>query len=399
MNSTPPSPPGRRLLALLALMTLLGVFPVDVVLPSLQAVSEEFSVSLVSASYSVSLFAIGVAISQCAIGPLSDRMGRKRLLQAGLYLSIIGAVGCTLSGDYISFTVFRILQAVGCGCFVLSQAIIQDRYSDHRRNTLRIILTTASGLFISIAPLAGSVLQNFFGWQGSFYVFSGFAFLAIVLCAKELTENRSKPPLPGAMKSYSILIRDPRFLAYSILSAFAFACHFSFIVVSPLLLMNRLGLSEYGFSMVFLGYGCAYLAGGIIASAINGRIPTRTQIRVGLGLIGLAGGVLVVWLTWTALSITALLVPMIVCTAGTTIVRPAATCAALDRHPERAGAAAALGNTLLFAIGGAASGLIAMMQASLPMSLGLGFIGVSLCGALVLERLSCAAAEPTATRP
>ncbi|MBJ9977994.1 MFS transporter [Pseudomonas sp. S75] len=390
------SSPGRRLLVLLALMTLLGVFPVDVVLPSLQALSQEFSVSLASASYSVSLFAIGVAVSQCAIGPLSDRIGRKRLLQAGLYAAIIGALGCALSDNYASFTAFRLLQALGCGCFALSQAIIQDRYTGSRRNTLRIILITASGLFISTAPLAGSVLQNLLGWQGSFYVFSAFACLAIVLCARELENTRPTAPVPGAMKSYGLLVRDLRFLAYSLFSAFAFACHFSFIVVSPLLLMDHLGLSKYGFSMVFLGYGCAYLGGGILASAISRRAPAHSQIRIGLGLIGVAGGLLVVWLTVTTLSIMALLVPMVICTAGTTILRPAATCAAMGRHPDRAGAAAALSNTLVFAIGGLASGLIALMETRLPMSLGFGFIGVSLCGAWVLKAVSQPASEAVA---
>ncbi|MFJ4066087.1 hypothetical protein ACIPW4_12400 [Pseudomonas sp. NPDC089996] len=48
-------------------------------------------------------------------------MGRKRLLIAGLVVSIAGAAGCIFATSYEGFMAFRLLQAVGCGCFVLSQ--------------------------------------------------------------------------------------------------------------------------------------------------------------------------------------------------------------------------------------------------------------------------------------
>ncbi|MGE8110516.1 MULTISPECIES: Bcr/CflA family efflux MFS transporter [Pseudomonas] len=380
MNRRYASRSTRCYVLLLLLISLLGVFPLDVILPSVPLLARDFDVDAHYIAYSISLFAIGVAISQSIIGPLSDRMGRKRLLIAGLIVSVAGAVGCILATSYKSFMVFREIQAVGCGCFVLSQALVQDKFSGHERNAMRILMTSASGLFISLSPLAGSVLQQYFGWAGSFQVFVLLAVVVLLLSLKLLQEQPTATRTAGVLSSYPVLLKDRAFLVSSLCSCLAFACHFSFVVVSPLLLIEQLGLTEFGFSMVFLGYGLAYMIGGFIASWLNGRVGMQAQVGWGFALIGLAGVTLCLVVIVHELGVFSLLFPLVLCTIGTTIVRPAATTHALGRHPERAGAAASLNNTMLFAFGGCASMLVASISGSLPMSLALGFVACSLTG-------------------
>ncbi|MNO08227.1 Inner membrane transport protein YdhC [compost metagenome] len=62
------------------------------------------------------------------VGPLSDLWGRRQLLLIGIAISVIGAAGCVMTPDYGWFLVFRVVQAIGCGSFVLSQALIQDLF-------------------------------------------------------------------------------------------------------------------------------------------------------------------------------------------------------------------------------------------------------------------------------
>lgn len=375
-----------RTILLLLLMSLLGVFPLDVILPSFPALARTFDADISNIALSISLFAVAVALSQPLVGPLSDRIGRKRLLMAGLVLAIAGASGCLLATGYPMFIASRVLQALGCGCFVLSQALVQDIFTGAQRNRMRILMASASGVFISLSPLAGSVLQERFGWTASFIVFIGLALGVLWLC-RTLSDDISKPPASGGIvQSYRILARDRGFLAYSGLAAMAFACHFSFIVTSPLLLMQLLGLSEYEFSLVFMGYGAAYITGGLVASAIDTKVSPTTQVAIGLSLIGCAGLLLWAWLLASDLSVAAMLLPMIICTAGTTITRPAATTCALERHPERAGTAAALNNTLLFATGGLASSLVTLADTGLPFNLAFAFLATSLCGAVMLKQ-------------
>lgn len=374
---------------LLILISLLGVFPLDVILPSVPQMAEYYAVDTKRIAYSVSLFALGVALSQAVIGPLSDCVGRKRLLIAGLLVGIAGAIGCMRTTHYETFMVFRLLQAMGCGCFVLSQALVQDSYSGQQRNAMRILLTSASGVFIALSPLAGSVLQQYWGWQGSFQAFVMLAVLVLLLCLMLLGEDRASRYRGGFLPGYCQILKDRKFLVYSIFSCLAFACHFSFVVVSPLLLMGPLGLTEFAFSMVFLLYGLAYMVGGVVANSLNRSMSTQAQIGCGFALIGTAGIALHLAISSGALVLIDLVLPLTLCTIGTTIVRPAATTYALSRHPDRAGAAASVSNTLLFACGGGVSLLVASSgEVSLAMHLAVSFIASCLSGWLLLACVS-----------
>ena len=372
---------------LLILLCLLGVFPLDVILPSFPALSEAFQVEPKQIAYSVSLFAFGVAVAQIFIGPLSDRTGRKRLLIVGLGVSIAGAIGCLISTDYEIFLAFRLLQAAGCGSLVLGQALVQDLYSGKQRNTMRILLTSASGLFISISPVAGAAIQQSIGWTGSFTVFIGIAISVIVLAWVLLNETPVLCAGNSGVQSYIVMLRDAFYVTYSLQATLAFVCHFSFIVVAPLVLMEQLGLTPYQFSVVFIAYGLAYVVGGAIATFLNNRISAQAQICAGFLLIGSAGAALLIWQWVAGLTVIGLMIPMILCTAGTTLVRPAAATQALARYPQQAGAAASLNTTVLFAGGGFAGTVIASAEQLLPLSLGILFLSSALGGFLLLTRL------------
>lgn len=380
----------RLATGLLVLMSLLSVFPVDVILPSFPMLAETFAVASKDIAYSMSAFAVGVAFSQCLIGPLSDRIGRQKLLLAGLAIAMAGAIGCTMTSNYALFMVFRTVQAIGCGCFVLCQALVQDLYPTHRRNAMRILLTTTSGLFISISPLAGTVFQRYWGWQGSFHVFTGICVLAVVFVYAMPSEHPNRPSAPGTLRTYALLLRDAPFVLYSLVAALAFTCHFSFVVVSPLLFIDRLGFSAEAFSWVFVAYGVAYLLGGVLAVQLNRLFSLHTQIALGLALIAAAGMIMLGTLWLGGLSAFALLLPMIICTAGTTVARPAAMSYALERHPGCAGTAAALSSTLLFTVGGVLSGLIAVAEQGLPERLAMALIAVGVCSGLMLKAISVA---------
>lgn len=144
--------------------------------------------------------------------------------------------------------------------------------------------------------------------------------------------------------------------------------------------MEHLGLSAEAFGEVFTGYGLAYVLGGVIAHWLNDRITPKRQIGLGFTLIGCSGVACVIWGLLAELSIGSIMLPMIVCTTGITIIQPAATTQALARHPQRAGTAASLSNTLLFAFGGLTSAMIAMTGNLLSMSLAIAFILTALLG-------------------
>ncbi|MGW8463589.1 MFS transporter [Pseudomonas sp. CLCA07] len=372
----------RATIILLMTMTLLGVFPLDVVLPSFPALSDYFQTSPSGIALSVSVFAIGLALSVVLIGPLSDVWGRQKLLLGGIAIATIGATGCLVASDYRCFLFFRVIQAIGCGSFSLSQALIQDLFAGRERERIRIWMVTGGGVFISISPLLGTWLQSCFGWQGSFYVFIALAVMTWLGAYRLIKEM---PPVhralhKGFFRVYWRLCSDVRFMGYWLISALAFACHFSFIVSSPIIFMERLALSPYEFAWALLLYGVAYVFGGVLASVLHRYLQANTQIIIGLGLIAVSGG-LMMWLTRQfGLSAATVLISMLVCTIGTTIARPIVNSKAMSLHPENAGASTSVGAMLIFMFGGVTSSVINLMPENLTTTLALGFLTLSVAG-------------------
>ncbi|NMZ12527.1 multidrug effflux MFS transporter [Pseudomonas proteolytica] len=368
-------------------MVLLGVFPLDVLLPSFPALAAHFQSKPADIAFSISLFAIAISLSQLLIGPLSDTFGRKSLLIGGMVVSIIGATGCVLSKEYTWFLIFRMIQATGCGCFVLSQALVQDMFEGKERDRLRILMITASGIFISLSPLLGSLLQQFLDWPGSFFLFITLAVGALLKAYFFLDGHPTTPhPNQNIVRAYQRVLSSGSFVGYWLIAAIAFACHFSFIVISPLIFMDQLKLSTHEFSLTLLLYGAAYVTGGIVARILSNWLAPTTQIIFGLALI-FCSGLLMLFLSRVfELSTVTVLVPMIICTTGTTICRPIATSKAMDVFPDSAGTAASAGNTLIFMLGGLISALINISTINLQMTLALTFLLLSTT-ALVLSSL------------
>lgn len=380
----------RGAVSLLLALVLLGVFPLDVLLPSFPALAEHFRSTPADIALSISLFAVGIAFAQLLIGPLSDVIGRKGLLLAGMSVSMLGALGCVMTTDYSLFLMFRVVQALGCGCFVLSQALVQDLFEGQERDRLRILMVTAGGIFISISPLAGTFLQATLGWRGSFWVFIALS-AAVLLKACLFLEN-TRPTTRGTrtnfLTAYRQVLGDFDFVGYWLISAFAFACHFSFIVISPLIFMDRLQLSAYEFSLILLIYGAAYVAGGILASVLSRRITSGQQIVVGLSLILFAGVTMLYLSSSFALAAATVLIPMLICTAGTTIARPAATSRAMSLFPDNAGTSASAGSTIIFICGGLISALISLSPTNLQSTLGYAFVLLSGVALTLNSRIS-----------
>jgi len=363
-------------------MTLLAVFPLDVVLPSFPALSSHFHTTPSEIAESVSIFAIGLAVSLLLIGPLSDRFGRKRLLLAGIALSAIGAAGCLFAEDFAWFLGFRVVQAVGCGTLALSQALIQDLFAGRELERIRIWMTTAGGIFISSSPLMGTWLQLYGGWQASFYVFIALAIVVWLWSARLLGDSRSqhRPSSPGFFSGYWLLFSDIRFVGYWLISALAFACHFSFIVMSPLIFMEHLNLSAYQFAWALLLYGAAYVLGGVVASILHRTMASDRQINTGLALIAVSGAVML-WLGWQfGLSAATVLIPMLICTAGTTICRPIANSKAMSLYPQLAGTSTSAGSLLIFMCGGLISLVVNLASDNLSVALALCFLILSAIG-------------------
>lgn len=380
---------------LITCISLISFFPINILLPSFPALSAHFDTPTADVALSISLFTLVFAVSQLVAGPLSDKWGRKEVLIGCISLSILGAIGCAWAPDYLSFLLFRSVQAMGCGFFVLGHALVEDLFDEQDRARIRLYYMTLSGSFVALSPLIGSWLQITFDWQGSFY---GFALMALgmlihaacILPSKAASPHRAAVSIIGTLKAVG---KNRDFLRYWWIAALVFACYFALISVTPLIFMDTLQLSEYQYALVLMVYGVAYLLGGVVASYLQKRITLSRQINIGLGLLSVAGGLLTLIVGMHAITTVTLLIPMLISALAVTLVRPAAISAAMLLFSSSAGTAASAGNSIMFLTAAVSSAALAQAGDRLLLSIALSFIVLSLWG-LVTNRQTTARALP-----
>lgn len=350
--------------------------------------AERFDTPTAEVALSISLFTLVFSISQLITGPLSDKWGRKEVLLGCITLSILGALGCALATDYLTFLLFRSVQAMGCGFFVLGHALVEDLFEEQDRARVRLYYMTLSGSFVALSPLIGSWLQTTFDWQGSFY---GFAVMALgmlihalcILPSKSASPHRTPVSIIATLKAVA---RNRDFLRYWWIAALVFACYFALISVTPLIFMDALKLSEYQYALVLMVYGVAYLLGGVAASYLQKRISLSRQINIGLGLLLVAGVLLTLIVSLDAITPVTLLIPMLISALAVTLVRPAAISAAMLLFSSSAGTAASAGNSIMFLTAAVSSAALAQTGSNLLITIALSFIVFSLWGWLTNAR-------------
>ena len=375
---------------LITCISLISFFPINILLPSFPALSAQFDTPSADITLSISLFTLVFSISQLVAGPLSDKWGRKEVLLGCIMLSIFGALGCAWAPDYLTFLLFRTVQAMGCGFFVLGHALVEDLFEEQQRARVRLYYMTLSGSFVALSPLIGSWLQTTLDWQGSFY---GFALMAAgmlihalcILPAKSASAHRAPVSIIGTLK---VVAANHDFLRYWWIAALVFACYFALISVTPLIFMDALKLSEYEYALVLMVYGVAYLLGGVVASYLQKRITLSRQINIGLGLLLVAGVLLTLIVSLQAITSVTLLIPMLISALAVTLVRPAAISAAMLLFSSSAGTAASAGNSIMFLTAAISSALLAQTGPHLLMTIAVGFIVFSLWGWLTNARIN-----------
>ena len=83
-----------HLLLLLGILTAIASLSIDMYLPALPAIAAELEAAPGLLEATLASFFAGFALGQLAYGPLSDRLGRRPPLLAGLALYTVSSVVC-----------------------------------------------------------------------------------------------------------------------------------------------------------------------------------------------------------------------------------------------------------------------------------------------------------------
>lgn len=179
-----------RMALILGTLSAFGPLSLDMYLPALPTLADEFGSSTSYAQLSLTACMIGLAVGQLLAGPLSDVRGRRTPLIAGLVLYTIASILCLVSPTMGSFVVLRFIQGVaGAAGIVISRAIVRDVYSGPELTRFFSLLMLINGVAPIAAPIIGGQLLTYTSWRGVFILLSLIGILTLLAVILGLGET------------------------------------------------------------------------------------------------------------------------------------------------------------------------------------------------------------------
>ena len=364
-ESTAPS--RVRMIAVLGALVALGPLTIDMYLPALPKIADDLSVSSSVAQLTLTGTLAGLALGQLIVGPLSDSLGRRRPLMAGIVLHMLASLVCLFAPNIAVLGVARGLQGMGAAAaMVVAIAVVGDLYADSVAATVMSRLMLVLGVAPVVAPSLGAAVLLKASWHWVFaalVVLAGGLLLLAALALPETLPASHRRPLKvrSIAATYVEVIRDVRFVMLVLVAALAMSGLFAYIAGASFVLQGHYGLDQQAFALVF-GAGAVALIGATQFNVILLRRFAPQSIVVWALVAASLAGVVFVGLSYEHIGgLPGFVVPIWAILAAMGLVIPNAPAVALSRHPDAAGTAAALLGAAQFGFGAAVAPLVGVL--------------------------------------
>ena len=355
------------MITVLGLMIALGPLTIDMYLPALPRIAEDLSVSSSVVQLTLTGTLAGLAFGQLIIGPLSDSLGRRVPLMAGIALHMAASLVCLFAPNIEGLGAGRVLQGFGAAAAaVVAVAVVGDLYVDSAAATVMSRLILVLGVAPVIAPSLGAVVLLKASWHWIFavlVVLAGLLFLLAALALPETLPTSHRRPLHvrSIVATYGELLRDFRFVTLVLVAALSMAGLFGYIAAAPFVLQGDYGLNQQSFALVFAA-GAIILIGATQSNVVLlRRFAPQAIMLVALVISVIAAIVFVVLAVTGVAGLAGFLGPVLVILGGMGLVLPNAPAVALSRHHDAAGTAAALLGAAQFGLGAVTAPVVGML--------------------------------------
>lgn len=193
MNQLSPADPlpSKEFIVLMAAIMSVVALSIDAMLPALVVIGEDFGLSNPNhAQFIISAIFGGQAVGQLVCGPLSDALGRKRLLMISFVVYLIGSVICLAANNLEQMLVGRFIQGfAGAGPYISTISIIRDRCSGYAMARIMSLVMMIFIMVPVIAPTLGQFMLLLGSWRLIFALLFCYGFAIMLWSFLRLEET------------------------------------------------------------------------------------------------------------------------------------------------------------------------------------------------------------------
>ena len=364
-----------RVLVILSALMSFSSISTDMYLPALPTLVDELHTDIGLVELTISTFLIGFSIGQLFWGPISDRLGRRLPIAAGLLLFIVGSIGCATSASIGQMLGWRVVQAVGaCAGPVLARAMVRDLYPRERSAQMLSILILMMAIAPLLGPLLGGQVLTVWSWRAIFWMLAIAGLLALIalwaLPETLVSSHRSRAPLGSTLRSYLSLARDPRLIVYAVSGGFYYGGCYAFIAGTPFAYIDYYQVSPRVFGLLF----GVNIVGLMVVNLINTRLVMRLGseriFRLGTWIAALSGIALAVNAKFGWGGVAGLAIPIFCFMSVSGFIVANSVASALAAFPKQAGAASSLVGAMHYGSGVLSAAMLGWFADGTPWTMG-----------------------------
>lgn len=189
---------GRRVgLALAAASLPMFMATLDnlVMTSALPVVQADLRATDTQLSWFMNAYTLPFATFMLALAALGDRVGRRRVMLAGIGVFTLGSIAAALSGSAETLIAARALQGVGAAAIVpLSLTLLVAAVPAAARAAAIGIWSGVAGLGVAVGPVVGGAVVEGLSWQAIFWINVPVALVAVPLLLRATPESRALAP-------------------------------------------------------------------------------------------------------------------------------------------------------------------------------------------------------------
>lgn len=275
-------------IAMMAFLMALNALAIDIMLPGLQEIGAALNVENENhRQYVVSAYLIGFGVAQLFYGPISDRLGRRIPMIAGLTIYVLSSLAVLFVPSFETLLLLRFIQGIGSAATrVITVSIVRDVFGGRQMAEVMSLIMMVFMVIPVVAPGTGQVIMLFGDWH---WIFVFMAVIAVIIgvwmyvrLPETLAKEDVRPFTPRVIfDGFRIVLTNRLALCYTIASTFIFGALFGFINSAQQIYVGIYGLGVW-FPVAFAAVAIFMALSSFVNAKLVGRFGMRTLSHASL---------------------------------------------------------------------------------------------------------------------